>query len=119
MMPPERIAYLHWLKTLPVVVVLCLTLACKDDGYVIVTSKRYVDPQRVPENNEMILYTIKHGNTTITAHCEVLYSPNHCRDLEVGRSYQLKREKFAIGGSDYLTTENPHAVLSVESETMR
>lgn len=107
------------LKMLPVVVVLCLTLACERDGYLIVGSKRYVDPQRVPENNELILYTIKHGNTMITAHCEVLDVKNHCSGLEVGRSYQLKREKFAIGGSDYLTTENPHAVLSVESETMR
>ena len=107
------------LKMLPVAATLCLMLACQRDGYVIVSSKRYVDQQRVPENNEMILYTIRHGNTMITAHCEVLDSGNHCRELEVGRSYQLKREKFAIGGSDYLTTENPHAVLGVESETMR
>jgi hypothetical protein len=109
---------MHCVKRLGVTVALCLALACEGDGHLIVSSKRYVDPQRVSDNNKMVLYTIKCGNTMITAHCEVLNVNNHCRELEVGRSYQLKHEKFATDG-DYLTTKNPHAILGVESETIR
>ena len=98
------------------VVLLCAAIGCQGHSYQIVGSKRYRDSSRPENNDELILYTIKYGKVTITAHCEVLDPKNRCRELNIGQNYQFKREK-SVG--DWLSLENPHAVLSIESETVQ
>jgi hypothetical protein len=96
---------------------LCMAVGCQDDqNYRIVGSKRYHDSHRPENDDELILFTIKHGKTTFTAHCEMLDVKNNCRLLEVGKSYPFKREKSI---PDWLTLENPYAVLGIESETVQ
>jgi hypothetical protein len=88
-----------------------------DDGeYLIVSSKYYWDTNRPPDMQRMRLFTIKHGKVTITAQCEVSDLRNQCRELEVGRKYRFTRGKQL---TDLLSSETPHAVLGIESETMQ
>jgi hypothetical protein len=105
------------------VLFLCLTTllsmdACKqnDGEYLITGSKYYRDTSRPPDEDRMLLFTIKHKKITITAHCEVFDVNNRCRELEVGRNYRFTRKKPL---TDLLSTEEPHAVLEIQSETTR
>ena len=71
----------------------------------------------------MVLYTISHDGVTIRAHCQAWDIKNNCK-LEVGKDYDLKRER---GGAGFDTlclyepndkSETPHVqtVLAVEEE---
>jgi len=82
--------------------------------YTITSSKYYRDEEDFYP--EKIQFTIKHGNSTITASCDAGDPRNHCRELQVGLHYRFERNKAL----DFLSTEKPvHAILAVQSETLR
>jgi hypothetical protein len=90
--------------------------SCSLDGrsYTITGSQHYRDEQAL--YREKIRFTIKHGRSIVVAECDVGDQFNHCGALEVGRRYQFERGREL----DFLMTEKPvHAVLSVESESLR
>jgi hypothetical protein len=66
------------------------------------------------EEREEIRFTLKHGKTTIIAHCQMWDIKNNCAQLEVGRDYEMKPDRrFST-----LLIEDRHIVLAVEKETL-
>jgi hypothetical protein len=83
--------------------------------YLVVSAVHYTKKYAAfPEEQEEIRFTLKHGKTTIVAHCQTWDIKNNCAQLEVGREYEMKPDRrFST-----LLIEDRHIVLAVEKETL-
>lgn len=66
-------------------------------GYFVVSSRRAVEKTEainvVPNGvGEVLHFTIKYQGKTIKAHCQAFDPSNYCTGIEVGKSYDFKRE---------------------------
>lgn len=88
---------------------------CLNDGSYRIVAMRHYTVDRGTEDGRMIAFTIRHGRSTIKAHCQAWDIRNTCSYLQVGGKYAFEREQPL----DYLTLENFNsgtATLAVEEE---
>jgi nitrate/nitrite-specific signal transduction histidine kinase len=88
-----------------------------DDKYLVLSAAHYTRKYSAfpNEEKEEILFTLRHGKTTIVAHCQAWDVNNNCAELKVGQDYEMKR---AGRGFDTLSTDDRHIVLAIEKETL-
>jgi hypothetical protein len=91
--------------------------AMTNDKYLIVSAVHYTKKYLAfpDEEKDEILFTLRHGRTTIVAHCQTWDVKNNCAQLKVGQDYEMKREGQ---GFDTLSIDDRHIVLAVEKETL-
>lgn len=109
----------------------CVFLGCAvpDHKYKVVAMKTYYDKsESYGQGGQMIEFTISHDGATIKARCQVWDTKNHCDRLEVGKSYDLVRDRKYMDalclydGPVTLPNGLPAeatVVLTVEEEKMR
>jgi hypothetical protein len=84
-----------------------------NDKYVVISAVHYTKKYSAfpDEEKDEILFTLRHGKTTIVAHCQEWDIKNNCAQLEVGRDYEMKRTRRI---SDQLSIDGEQIVLGVE-----
>jgi len=78
-------------------ILICVTLfaGCSSNhSYKIVGARSYWDKEADEGNGgQMLVYTLEHDGQTIKAHCQAWDVHNNCYHLEVGKSYDLLRNR--------------------------
>ena len=92
--------------------------AMANDKYLVVSAVHYTKKYSAFPNDEKdeILFTLRHGKTTIVARCQTWDIKNNCAQLKVGQDYEMKRQGE---GFDTLSIDDRNIVLAVEKETLR
>jgi hypothetical protein len=91
--------------------------AMANDKYLVVSAVHYTKKYSAfpDEEKEEIRFTLRHGKTTIVAHCQTWDITNNCAELKVGQDYEMKREGQ---GFETLSIDDRHIVLAIEKETL-